>query len=98
MLSDGSIGRVGVGWADCGLQASALGVMFLAGQETGRAWADVVSGGVNPVGRLPVTFPVSEGDMVAPCTSNPCVYSEGLLVSGMGWAGLGLAGLGWTGC
>ena len=36
--------------------AAAIVSMFLAGQATGLAWADVLFGDVNPSGRLPVTY------------------------------------------
>merc|ERR1719419_1723034 len=35
--------------------------MFLGGQETGAAWADVVFGDHTPTGRLPLMMPDSEG-------------------------------------
>ena len=71
-------------WAE---GARAIVAMFLAGQETGSAWADVLLGDVSPSGKLPVTFPHADGDMIAPCVADgsDCVYSEGLHV---GWRGL----------
>mmetsp|Transcript_37384 Transcript_37384/g.74713 ORF Transcript_37384/g.74713 Transcript_37384/m.74713 type:complete len:221 (-) Transcript_37384:216-878(-) len=71
-------------WVD---GASAVVAMFLAGQETGNAWADILTGRVNPSGKLPVTFPLHDEDMKAPCEdpSRPCVYDEQLRV---GWRGL----------
>jgi len=60
--------------------------MFIAGQETGNAWSDVLFGNVNPSGRLPVTFPASEADTIAPCTAHSCEYSEGLHVGYRGLA------------
>jgi len=65
--------------------ASAIINMFLAGQETGGAWADILFGDVNPSGRLPVTFPEMESDTILPCPGNECPYSEGLFV---GYRGL----------
>ncbi|WP_149257388.1 beta-glucosidase [Actinomadura sp. K4S16] len=57
------------------------------GQEAGDALARVLYGDVDPGGRLPVTFPVSEND--APASGNPAQYpglgksatfSEGVMV------------------
>jgi len=62
------------------VNASAVVNMFLAGQETGNAWADVLFGSVNPSGRLPVTFPVSSSDTIEPCPGTNCAYTEGLFV------------------
>jgi beta-glucosidase len=79
-------GQVAVSpWAE---GADGVVAMFLAGQETGNAWADVLLGAVNPSGKLPVTFPLKDEDMAPPCTgaaSDHCVYSEGLAPS---WRGL----------
>src|SRR5690606_29388018 len=65
--------------------------MFLAGQETGNAWADVLFGDVNPSGRLPVTFPVSEADTIEPCPGTTCDYTEGLFVGYRGMFGKDVA-------
>ena len=46
-------------WSD---GAAAIVAMFLAGQETGHAWADVLLGDVNPSGKLPLTFPNKENE------------------------------------
>lgn len=70
------------GWAE---NSSAVMTMFLAGQETGNAWADVLLGDVNPSGKLPVTFPADMSEIIQPCTSDRCEYSEGLF---SGWRGL----------
>ncbi|MFB4307845.1 glycoside hydrolase family 3 C-terminal domain-containing protein [Actinomadura sp. GTD37] len=57
------------------------------GQEAGNALARILYGDVDPGGRLPVTFPVSEND--APASGNPAQYpgvdktatfSEGVMV------------------
>jgi len=66
-------------WAQ---QATAILNMFLGGQETGRAWFDILTGATNPSGKLPVTFLLQEADATPPCTRNPCNYDEGLMV---GW-------------
>ena len=71
-------------WVD---KADSVLNLFLSGEETGHSVADVPFGSVNPSGKLPVTFPLSEEYAVAPCrfTVKECVYDEGLLV---GWRGL----------
>jgi beta-glucosidase len=66
-------------------KANAVVNMFLAGEQTANAWADVLFGDVNPSGRLPVTFPLSEADTIMPCSGNNCPYNEGLFV---GYRGL----------
>jgi len=75
-------GQIVAPWAT---HASAAVAMFLAGQETGRAWAAVLLGDVSPSGKLPVTFPAAEEDMVPPCDGESCEYSEQLRV---GWRNL----------
>jgi beta-glucosidase len=56
------------------------------GETSGTALAHVLFGDVNPSGRLPVTFPASDGQMPArstveyPGDGNDVYYAEGLLV------------------
>jgi len=56
-------------------------VMFLGGQQTGDAWADIVFGDQVPTGRLPVMMPEAEEDSIPPGTEPDVVYSEGLATS-----------------
>eukprot|EP00927_Polykrikos_kofoidii_P083081 TRINITY_DN8425_c0_g1_i6.p1 TRINITY_DN8425_c0_g1~~TRINITY_DN8425_c0_g1_i6.p1 ORF type:complete len:904 (+),score=153.16 TRINITY_DN8425_c0_g1_i6:140-2851(+) len=58
--------------------ASAVLAMFLSGQETGHAAADVLLGRKIPSGKLPVTFPADEADALESCSSSACPYSEGI--------------------
>jgi beta-glucosidase len=67
-------------------RANAILEMWYPGQEGGAATADLLLGRASPGGRLPVTFPVREGDTpVATPERYPGIrgiqrYSEGLLV------------------
>jgi beta-glucosidase len=65
--------------------AAAMLSVFLAGQETGNAFADVLFGDVSPSGKLPVTFPLTEADGHPICKEQECEFDEGLHV---GWRGL----------
>merc|ERR1740117_842490 len=47
-------------------QVSGILSLFLGGQETGSAWADVLFGDVAPIGHLPLMMPESEADQIAP--------------------------------
>lgn len=63
-------------------KTQALLVLFLSGQETGRAAGDLMLGDVTPSGKLPVTIPLLEADTIEPCIQNHCEYTEGLFA---GW-------------
>mmetsp|Transcript_37480 Transcript_37480/g.75947 ORF Transcript_37480/g.75947 Transcript_37480/m.75947 type:complete len:488 (+) Transcript_37480:903-2366(+) len=67
----------------------AIVALFLGGASTGDAIAAVLFGDHNPGSKSPVTFPINEYDTVAPCESQQCEYSEGLLV---GYKALDAAG------
>jgi len=60
---------------------TAIAVMFLGGQETGGAWADVIFGDQAPVGRLPVGIPTSAASTIDPGLDPQVNYSEGLKTS-----------------
>merc|ERR1719382_803064 len=62
-------------------QVSGILTMFLGGQETGSAWADVLFGDYAPPGRLPVMIPLTEADTIAPNPSPTVVYAEGMKTS-----------------
>lgn len=61
-------------WA---VNSSAAMVMFLGGEGTGEALADLLLGTESPSGKLPLTLPLNASDMVQPCTTANCSYDEG---------------------
>jgi beta-glucosidase len=86
-------------WLD---HVAAVLAAWYPGQEGGRAIADVLFGAVNPSGRLPITFPRRESDLVRPTLPNlgaaadaavSIDYTEGADVGYRGAARLGLAPL-----
>lgn len=72
-------------WSDA---AAAVLAVWFPGQEFGDALADVLSGDVEPGGRLPVTWPASEADLpvrsVTP-TDGRLEYSEGIHIGYRAW-------------
>jgi len=54
-------GAVLTPWRD---RVSAVATMFLGGEKTADAWTDVIFGEVAPTGKLPITFPASETDVL----------------------------------
>jgi beta-glucosidase len=71
-------GAVLMPWRD---SVGAILMMFLGGQETGGAWADVLFGDHAPSGRLPVMIPNTEADTVKPGKGHSVIYAEGLATS-----------------
>ena len=77
-------------WAD---SVDAFAASFYLGEKCGEAWANILTGEVNPSAKLPITFPAGEEDMPLPCDNGlmlqfgttPCEYTEGL---NNGWKGL----------
>lgn len=53
-------------WID---QTEAIAMLWYPGQEGGRAVSDFIFGDVNPSGKLPITFPISEAQL-------PLVYNH----------------------
>ena len=58
-------------WRD---EVAAVVQMWYPGMEGGHALADVLSGDVNPSGRLPTTFPAELSDTAAHHAGNPAHY------------------------
>jgi len=86
-------------WLD---RVAAVLAAWYPGQEGGQAIADVLFGAVNPSGRLPITFPRRESDLVRPTLPNlgappgaavSIDYSEGADVGYRRDARLGIAPL-----
>ena len=62
-------------------EVSTIATMFLGGQETGGAWADIIFGDIAPAGRLPIELPVSDADTILPNPAPKFAYTEGLVTS-----------------
>jgi len=72
-------------WAD---DVAAIVQAWLPGQAAGEALAEVLSGGAEPGGRLPVTIPRAESDapvLRAQPDNGALVYAEGLLAGYRGY-------------
>jgi beta-glucosidase len=61
-------------WRD---SVDAIACMFSGGEQTGEAWASVLFGDVSPSGRLPITMPASETNLIRPVSGN-VVYNESI--------------------
>ena len=73
---------------------SVAGVLWwwLPGQEAGRSLADVLSGRIEPAGRLPWTLPAAASDVPVPNglpVDGVIAYSEGVDIGYRGWDRLG---------
>jgi len=71
-------GAVVMPWRD---SVDGILIMFLGGQETGTAWADVLFGDHAPTGRLPIMLPATEADSIPPGAAGSVPYSEGMETS-----------------
>jgi beta-glucosidase len=71
-------GAVVMPWRD---SVDGILMMFLGGQETGSAWADILFGEHAPTGRLPISLPATEAGAIEPSSSPSIIYAEGLATS-----------------
>mmetsp|Transcript_8904 Transcript_8904/g.22966 ORF Transcript_8904/g.22966 Transcript_8904/m.22966 type:complete len:880 (+) Transcript_8904:3-2642(+) len=71
-------GTILMPWRD---SAAAILTLFLGGQETGNAWANVLFGDHAPTGRLPIMIPAMENDTIPPGMGISVDYSEGMKTS-----------------
>jgi len=72
-------GQTLMSWRD---SADAIATNFLAGEETGKAWAKVLFGDHSPTGKLPIMIPDSESDTIKPSkTAGDIQYTEGMRTS-----------------
>lgn len=74
-------------------KAPAIVSMWLPGEGGAAALADVLTGKVNPSGKLPVTFPQRTQDDLADLKTSKSAYSEGLLVGYRGYRARGVTPL-----
>lgn len=56
----------------------AIALMFLGGQATGAAWADVLFGDTSPMGKLPISLPDTHWDQTLPGDLEKVKYWERL--------------------
>ena len=65
-------------WRD---SAASILALFLGGEEAGAAWGAVLFGDYNPTGKLPIQFPSTEAETIAPNPNDTVPYVEGLATS-----------------
>ncbi|CAA9419502.1 MAG: beta-glucosidase, partial [uncultured Quadrisphaera sp.] len=81
-------------------EVPAVLLSWFPGQECGHALADVLTGAVEPGGRLPTTWAATEGDGPVPTTvptAGRLDYAEGLHVGHRGWLRAGAEPAAWFG-
>jgi len=73
-------GAVTTPWRDLP-HVKAIANIFLGGEGSSRAMAGLLFGDFNPSGKLPITFPASEYDVLYPSFNLQVNYTEGLFTS-----------------
>jgi beta-glucosidase len=92
-------------WRD---EVAATLIGYFGGQEFGHALTDILTGAVEPGGRLPTTWPATQEDVpvinVTPARDGTLTYDEGIHIGYRAWLKAGTApayefgyGLGYTG-
>jgi len=71
-------GAILMPWRD---EVAAIASLFHGGQESGHAFASILFGDSNPVGKLPIMMPKSEADTIQPSSDSDVPYSEKLKTS-----------------
>lgn len=59
----------------------AIAILFLAGEQTGFAWASLLFGDISPRGKLPIALPRARRDTLDPGLGPALKYSEGSFFS-----------------
>ncbi|WP_081709923.1 beta-glucosidase family protein [Arthrobacter sp. 35W] len=88
-------------------EVAATLIGYFGGQEFGRALTDILTGAVEPGGRLPTTWPATQEDVpvinVTPAADGTLVYDEGIHIGYRAWLKAGATpayefgfGLGYT--
>merc|ERR1712190_394932 len=62
-------------------QVDAVANLFVAGEQTGTAWASMLFGDVSPEGKLPIMMPATIEDTILPSQEEFYEYTEKLFTS-----------------
>jgi len=62
-------------------EVDAVANLFLAGEQTGHAWASMLFGSVSPEGKLPIMMPATINDTILPAQEMTYEYTEKLFTS-----------------